>query len=68
MKKPQDRVGRLITDGVVLLPMPDFLPIVWSGVPERIAAHELSPDQAQANITYLRSMLAQQNAWQQLRD
>ncbi len=33
---------------------------------EQIAASELSPDQAQANVAYLRSMLAQQNAWQQL--
>lgn len=35
---------------------------------EEIAGRELSPQQAQANITYLRSMLAQQNAWSQLRD
>ena len=28
---------------------------------------ELSPEQAQANVTYLRSMLAQQNAWSQLK-
>lgn len=34
----------------------------------RIASHELSPDQAQANVSYLRSMLAQQNAWKQLKD
>ena len=35
---------------------------------EKIAGSELSPDQAQANITYLRSMLSQQNAWNQLKD
>ena len=35
---------------------------------EKIASHELSPDQAEANVTYLRSMLAQQNAWNQLKD
>ena len=35
---------------------------------EQIASRELSPDQAQANVTYLRSMLAQQNAWSQLKD
>jgi Flp pilus assembly protein TadD len=35
---------------------------------EQIASSELSPEQAQANVSYLRSMLAQQNAWQQLRD
>ena len=34
---------------------------------EKIASQELSPEQAQANITYLRSMLAQQNAWNQLK-
>ncbi len=33
---------------------------------ERIAGAELSPQQAQANVAYLRSMLAQQNAWSQL--
>ncbi len=33
---------------------------------ERIAAHELSPQLAQANLSYLRSMLSQQNSWQQL--
>ena len=33
---------------------------------EQIATHELSPDQASANVAYLRSMLAQQNAWSQL--
>lgn len=34
---------------------------------EQIASHELSPAQAQANVAYLRSMLAQQNAWSQLK-
>ncbi len=34
---------------------------------ERIASQELSPDQARANVAYLRSMLAQQNAWSQLK-
>lgn len=33
---------------------------------EAIATRELSPDQAQANLTYLRGMLAQQNPWKQL--
>jgi Flp pilus assembly protein TadD len=35
---------------------------------EKIAAQELSPQQAQANLTYLRAMLSQQNAWSQLVD
>jgi len=35
---------------------------------EEIATRELSPDQASANVAYLRSMLAQQNTWSQLRD
>ena len=35
---------------------------------EKIASQELSPEQAQANIAYLRQMLAQQNAWNQLKD
>ncbi|MEP9386615.1 tetratricopeptide repeat protein [Mesorhizobium sp. KR9-304] len=35
---------------------------------EKIASHELSPEQAKANIAYLRGMLAQQNAWSQLKD
>jgi Flp pilus assembly protein TadD len=34
---------------------------------EKIAAQELSPDQAQANVAYLRKMLSQQNAWNQLK-
>lgn len=33
---------------------------------ERIAAQELSQQQAQANVTYLRSMLAQNNSWNQI--
>lgn len=33
---------------------------------EQIASQELSPDQAQANVAYLRTMLAQQNSWSQL--
>ena len=35
---------------------------------EEIAGRELAPQQAQANIAYLRSMLSQQNAWNELRD
>lgn len=35
---------------------------------ENIASQELSPEQAQANVAYLRGMLAQQNAWSQLKD
>lgn len=35
---------------------------------EQIARQELSGEQAQANVAYLRSMLAQQNAWTQLKD
>lgn len=35
---------------------------------EQIASHELSSDQAQANVAYLRSMLSQQNAWKQIKD
>jgi Flp pilus assembly protein TadD len=34
---------------------------------EKIASQEISPEQAQANVTYLRQMLAQQNAWSQLK-
>jgi len=34
---------------------------------EKIASAELPPDQAAANVTYLRSMLSQQNAWKQLK-
>lgn len=33
---------------------------------ERIARQELDPQQAEANVAYLRSMLAQQNSWKQL--
>lgn len=35
---------------------------------EKIASQELSSEQAQANVAYLRQMLAQQNAWSQLKD
>jgi len=35
---------------------------------QRIAMQELSAQQAQANLAYLRGMLAQQNAWSQLSD
>lgn len=35
---------------------------------EDIARRELSPEQAQANVVYLRSMLSQDNAWSQLED
>jgi len=35
---------------------------------QKIATQELSPQQAQANLTYLRGMLSQQNAWSQLAD
>lgn len=34
---------------------------------QKIAAAELSPDQAAANIAYLKQMLAQQNSWQALK-
>jgi Flp pilus assembly protein TadD len=33
---------------------------------EEIARRELSPDQAEANVAYLRAMLSQQNNWQKL--
>lgn len=33
---------------------------------QQIARQELSPDQAEANMGYLRTMMAQQNAWSQL--
>lgn len=33
---------------------------------EKIARQELSPEQAEANVAYLRGMLSQQNAWKQL--
>jgi Flp pilus assembly protein TadD len=33
---------------------------------EKIAGEELSPEQAAANIAYLKQMLSQQNSWQQL--
>jgi Flp pilus assembly protein TadD len=35
---------------------------------EQIASRELSPEQAQANVAYLRQMLSQQNAWKQIKD
>jgi len=35
---------------------------------EKIAGAEMSPDQAKANIAYLKEMLAQQNSWQKLKD
>jgi Flp pilus assembly protein TadD len=35
---------------------------------EKIAGAELSPEQAKANVAYLRGMLAQQNAWSQIKD
>jgi len=35
---------------------------------EEIATRELPADQAQANVAYLRSMLAQQNTWSQIRE
>jgi len=34
---------------------------------EQIASAELAPDKAKANVAYLRSMLAQQNAWNQIK-
>lgn len=33
---------------------------------QQIARQEMSPDQAEANMGYLRTMMAQQNAWSQL--
>ncbi len=38
------------------------------GEAEKIAAGELPPEQARANIAYLRKILSQQNAWNQLKD
>ncbi|MBX3597791.1 MAG: tetratricopeptide repeat protein [Rhizobiaceae bacterium] len=35
---------------------------------EQIASQDISPEQAKANVTYLRRMLSQQNAWGQLKD
>jgi Flp pilus assembly protein TadD len=35
---------------------------------EQIASAELSPEQAEANVAYLRQMLSQQNSWKQLKD
>lgn len=34
---------------------------------EKIASAELSPDQAAANVAYLKTMLAQQNSWEKLK-
>lgn len=34
---------------------------------EQVARSELSPEQAEANVTYLRSMISQQNTWRQIR-
>ena len=34
---------------------------------EKIAAGDLSPDQAAANVAYLKSMLAEQNGWKKLK-
>ena len=34
---------------------------------QKIASAELSPDQAAANIAYLKQMMAEQNSWQKLR-
>lgn len=34
---------------------------------QQIARQELSPEQAEANVAYLRQMLSQQNAWNQLK-
>jgi len=34
---------------------------------EKLASQELPPDQAAANVAYLRKMLSQQNAWSQLK-
>ncbi|MGN6468100.1 MAG: tetratricopeptide repeat protein, partial [Rhizobiaceae bacterium] len=35
---------------------------------EKIASAELPPDEAAANVAYLRQMISQQNAWSQLKD
>jgi Flp pilus assembly protein TadD len=35
---------------------------------EQIARQELAPEQAEANVAYLKSMLAQQNSWSKLQD
>jgi Flp pilus assembly protein TadD len=35
---------------------------------EKIASAELPPDEAVANVAYLRQMISQQNAWSQLKD
>ena len=41
---------------------------IRSPIAETLARQELSPQQAEANVTYLRSMLAQQNAWSEIKD
>lgn len=38
------------------------------GEAEQIAGQDISPEQAKANVAYLRSMLSQQNAWGQLKE
>jgi Flp pilus assembly protein TadD len=38
------------------------------GEAEKIASAELPPDEAAANIAYLRQMISQQNAWSQLKN
>jgi Flp pilus assembly protein TadD len=37
------------------------------GEAEQVARAELSPDQAEANVAYLKSMLAQQNTWRKIK-
>ncbi len=34
---------------------------------EQVARAELSPDQAEANVAYLKSMLAQQDTWRKIK-
>ena len=34
---------------------------------EQVARSELSPDQAEANVAYLKGMLSQQNTWRQIK-
>lgn len=38
------------------------------GEAEQIARQDLSPEQAQRNVAYLRSMLSQQNAWNRIKE
>ena len=35
---------------------------------EQVAAHELPPEEAAANVAFLRQMLSEQNAWSELKD